>query len=159
MEDVGSSEDVKNRLIKAPGCFFTVEKNRICLWTVLSTRLTDRISNSRLCEKCGSIPLSRAIIRERLRFLGYVLRMKNDILPKIVLVGQPSKATRKARRPRLGWEILSLFFYVFVAVALVIFLFIILEEHWVVGISYDYHHNMNSGNQVISIYTTKSFKL
>ena len=32
---------------------------RNCLRIVLGTRLTDRISNSRLYEKCGSIPLSR----------------------------------------------------------------------------------------------------
>ena len=31
---------------------------------VLSTRLTDRISNSRLYEKFGSIPLFRAIMKE-----------------------------------------------------------------------------------------------
>jgi hypothetical protein len=30
--------------------------------------------------------------------------MKDDILPKIVLFGQPSRAKRKAGRPRLGWE-------------------------------------------------------
>ena len=77
---------------------------RNCLQIVLGTRLTDRISNSRLYEKCGSIPLSRAIMKERLRWLGNVLRMKDDRLPKIVLFGQPSGATRKAGRSRLGWE-------------------------------------------------------
>jgi len=30
--------------------------------------------------------------------------MKDDRLPKIVLLGQPSRAKRKAGRPRLGWE-------------------------------------------------------
>jgi len=30
--------------------------------------------------------------------------MKDDILPKIILFGQPSRAKRKASRPRLGWE-------------------------------------------------------
>jgi hypothetical protein len=30
--------------------------------------------------------------------------MKDDRLPKIVLFGQPSRAKRKAGRPRLGWE-------------------------------------------------------
>ena len=33
---------------------------RNCLLIVLGTRLTDRISNSRLNKKCGSIPLLRA---------------------------------------------------------------------------------------------------
>ena len=37
------------------------------LLIVLGTRLTDRIPNFRLFEKCGSIPLSRAIMKERSR--------------------------------------------------------------------------------------------
>ena len=43
-------------------------------------------------------------MKERLRWLGHVLQTKDDTLPKIVLFGQPSGATRKAGRPRLGWE-------------------------------------------------------
>ena len=58
---------------------------RNCLQIVLGTQLTDRISNSRLYKKCGSIPLSRAIMKERLRWLSHVLRMKDDSLPQIVL--------------------------------------------------------------------------
>ena len=77
---------------------------RNCLRIVLGTRLTDRISNSRLYEKYGSIPLSRATVKERLRWLGHVLQMNDDRLPKIVLFGQPSGATRKADRRCLGWE-------------------------------------------------------
>ena len=52
------------------------QKNSLRIF--LGTRLTDRISNSRLFEKCGSIPLSRAIMKERLRLLSHVLRMKDD---------------------------------------------------------------------------------
>ena len=107
-KDGGSSEDVKSRMSKAQGVFFTVKnvwKNRKislqtkirileatvmtvvkyvseawalqkadenlldvfqrnCLQIVLDTRLTDRISNSRLYKKCGSIPLSGAIKKE-----------------------------------------------------------------------------------------------
>ena len=77
---------------------------RNCLRIVLGTRLIDRISNSSLYEKCGSIPLSGAIMKERLRWLGHALRMKDDRLPKIVLFRKPSGATRKAGRPCLGWE-------------------------------------------------------
>ena len=78
--------------------------HRNCLRIFLGTRLTDRISNSRLYEKCGSIPPSRAIMRERLIWLGHVLWMKDDRLPKIVLLDQPSRAKRKAARPWLAWE-------------------------------------------------------
>ena len=62
----------------------TVFSNESCLRTVLGTRLTDRIPNCRLYGKCGSIPLSRAIMKEMLRWLRHVLRMKHDRLPKIV---------------------------------------------------------------------------
>ena len=43
-------------------------------------------------------------MKERLRWLGHILRTKGDRLPKIVPFGQPSGATRKTGRPRLGWE-------------------------------------------------------
>ena len=68
----------------------------------MGTWLTERISNSSLYEKCGSIPLSRAIMRERLRRLGQVLGMKDVILPKIMLFGQSSRAESKAGSPRLA---------------------------------------------------------
>ena len=55
---------------------------RNCLQIFICTRLTDRISNSRLYEKCCSVPLSRAIMRERFRWLGHVLWRKDDRLPK-----------------------------------------------------------------------------
>ena len=45
---------------------------------VLCTRLTDRISNSRMYGKCSSISLCGAIMIERLRWPGYVLWMKDD---------------------------------------------------------------------------------
>ena len=44
------------------------------------------------------------IMKGRLRWLGHVLRMKDDRLPKIILFGQPPGATQKAGRPCLGWE-------------------------------------------------------
>jgi hypothetical protein len=43
-------------------------------------------------------------MKERLRWLGFFMQMKDDRVPKIVLFGQPSRAKRKAGRPRLRWE-------------------------------------------------------
>jgi len=77
---------------------------RNCQRIVLGIRLTDRVLNSRMCEKCGSIPLSKAIMIERLRWLGHVLQMKDDGMPKIALFGKQSRAKRKTGCPRLGWE-------------------------------------------------------
>ena len=77
---------------------------RNCLRIVPGTRLTNRISNSRLYEKYGLIPLSGVIMKERLKWPGDVLRMKDDRLPKIVFFGQPSMAKWKSGRLRPGWE-------------------------------------------------------
>ena len=77
---------------------------RKCLRIVLGTWLTDRISNIRLYEKCGSTPLSRAIMKERLGWLGHVLCMKDDRLPKFIHFGQLSRAKQKAGHPCMGWE-------------------------------------------------------
>ena len=74
---------------------------RDSLRIVLGTWLTDRIPNSRRYEKCCSVLLSRAITKERLRWLGHVVRMKDDRLPKIVLFAQPSRAKRLPFRERL----------------------------------------------------------
>ena len=41
---------------------------------------------------------------KKLRWLGHILQMKDDRLPKIVFFGQPSRAKRKAGRSRLGWK-------------------------------------------------------
>ena len=51
---------------------------RNCLQTVLGTRLTASISNSRFYKKCSSIMLSRVIMKERLRWLGPILQTKDD---------------------------------------------------------------------------------
>ena len=72
--------------------------------TFVGTWLTDHISNSRLYGKCSSILLSMAVMKERLRWLGLDLRVKDDILSKIFFFGQPSRAKQKAVRPRLVWK-------------------------------------------------------
>ena len=66
--------------------------HRNCLRIVMGIRLTERISNSRLYERCT---LSRDIMKERFRWLGHVVRMKDDRLPKIILFGQPYRLNGK----------------------------------------------------------------
>ena len=43
-------------------------------------------------------------MKERLRWLGQVLPMKYDSLPKIVLLSQHSRDKQKAGCPCHGWE-------------------------------------------------------
>ena len=45
-----------------------------CTRVVIDTRLTDRISNSRLYEKCGSIALSMTIMKEWLGWLKIIMK-------------------------------------------------------------------------------------
>ena len=78
---------------------------RNCLQILLGTRLTGRISSSGLCGKCGSILLSRAIMRESLRWLGHFLQMKHDRLhDRFLPFGKPSRAKQKAGRPQMAFE-------------------------------------------------------
>ena len=79
---------------------------RNCL-IVLGARLTDRISNSRLSQNCGSTPLSRAVIRERLRWLGCVLRIMDENcqrLPRLLffIVESDWRATKPPTVPNIS---------------------------------------------------------
>ena len=44
-------------------------------------------------------------MRERLGWLGYVLRIKDDVLPRTAIFGQPSGAKWKTSRRCLRWEV------------------------------------------------------
>ena len=74
---------------------------RNCLWIVLGTWLTDHISNSRLYKKCGSLLLSRAIMKRKVKMARPLSADKGW---QIVLFGQLSRATQTAGCPCLGWE-------------------------------------------------------
>jgi len=50
-----------------------------------------------------AIPLSRAIKKERLRWLRNAMRMKDDALPKIILLVNPLES-KKGGRSRIGLE-------------------------------------------------------
>ena len=72
-----------------------------CPRRVLGVYSTNRISNSKLYDKYGSILLSEVIMRERLELIGHVLQMKEERLPKIVFFSHPSRAKRKQDRPKI----------------------------------------------------------
>ena len=48
-----------------------------CLWTIWGTFRTVCMSNNKLYKKCVSAQLSRVIMKERLKWLGNVLRMED----------------------------------------------------------------------------------
>ena len=55
---------------------------RNCPKLVLGARATGHISKSKLHKKIGSIPLSSAVTKERLRRTGHLLQKKDDRGPK-----------------------------------------------------------------------------
>lgn len=77
---------------------------RNCLRTILGIRRRDNVSNETLYERSGSNPLSKVIAGERLRWLGHVLRMTDERLPRLLLFGKPQEGRKKAGRPVMGWE-------------------------------------------------------
>jgi len=77
---------------------------RNCLRTILCTWLTNHISTVGCTESVVQFQIL-GLMREKLRWLGHVLRMNDDRLPKIILFGQPSRAKQKADSPGLGRRI------------------------------------------------------
>ena len=71
---------------------------------------TDWSYFKQLYEKFGLIPLSKAVMRESLRWLGYVLPMKDDRLRKIDFekymkeIGASWEGVKSAALNRLGWR-------------------------------------------------------
>jgi len=65
--------------------------------------MTDHISNCKLYGKYDSMPISRAIIRERLRWLEHALWMKDGRLPRDSSCRSTVKGQTKGR-PLMEWE-------------------------------------------------------
>ena len=67
-------------------------------------RLTDRISNNNLYEKCGSIPLYRAIMRERLTQTRSFQRGVEVTRKDLVKNWTSLKSIERENLTRMGWE-------------------------------------------------------
>ena len=74
-----------------------------CLCKICNIFWPNRISNEELCKKTGSSHMSLEIKRRRLRWLGHVLRMPNERLPKVALRWTPV-GKRKRGRPKNTWR-------------------------------------------------------
>lgn len=72
-----------------------VFSKRSCLWIILGIHLNDCMSSNKLLPKCGSFPSSRAIMKERVRWPGYVLGVKDKILQNIFVFGNLSWPNEK----------------------------------------------------------------
>lgn len=75
-----------------------------CLRQILNISWRDKITNTEVLSRSGSVPLTSVLKHRRLRWLGHVRRMPNDRLPKVILYGELVDAPRKIGRPHLRWK-------------------------------------------------------
>ncbi len=58
-----------------------------CLRRICGTSLRDHVPNVDILNRCNTLSVESQLQGKRLRWLGHVLRMPNDRLPKKLLVG------------------------------------------------------------------------
>ena len=73
-----------------------------CLRKIIGVTYKDRIKNVEVLHRTGQRRISDVIRERRMRWLGHVLRMKDNRVPKRVLEWTP-KGKRKRGRPNLSW--------------------------------------------------------
>ena len=74
-----------------------------CLRKILRIFWPNRISNKDLLKRCHTEDLETLITRRRWRWIGHVLRMEPDAIPKVALRWTP-EGTRRRGRPRQIWR-------------------------------------------------------
>ena len=75
-----------------------------CLRSILGITLKDKITNNEILSKCSSTGIECMLMKSQLRWLGHVVRMEDDRIPKFLLYGQCSQGSRKVGRPLLRYK-------------------------------------------------------
>jgi hypothetical protein len=75
-----------------------------CLRSILGVTWKDRIPNSVVLERTGSLDLYTLLRSRRLRWTGHVCRMDDARYPKALLYGELAYAPRQRGRPRLRFK-------------------------------------------------------
>ena len=74
-----------------------------CLWRICNIFWPNKISNEVMYRRPNSLPISCQIQKHRMRWLGHVLRMSSDHIPRVALrwtlTGKRSKV-----RPNTTWR-------------------------------------------------------
>lgn len=72
-----------------------------CLRQILKITWQDKVTNTEVLERTGSMSLTTIIKHRRLRWLGHTARMSNHRLPKAILYGELEEGKRERGRPKL----------------------------------------------------------
>jgi len=75
-----------------------------CLRSILGVCWSDRVPNSVVLERTGSVDLYTLLRSRRLRWTGHVCRMDDARYPKALLYGELANAPRRRGRPRLRFK-------------------------------------------------------
>ena len=106
------NSNVKSVLLYGSECWRVVkeEMNKLnafhngCLRKICNIYWPNKISNEDLYIKTGCNNIIPEIKRRRWRWLGHVMRMSSDRIPKIALRWTPAGSRRRRGRPKLTWR-------------------------------------------------------
>jgi hypothetical protein len=76
----------------------------MCLRSIMRVVRSDRHSNAYILAKCGSAPLKISVIRRSLQWMGHVMRMGANRLPRMVMGGVISGESRGRGRPKMTFQ-------------------------------------------------------
>lgn len=72
-----------------------------CLRKLLNINWQERVTNVEVLERTGSVSVHTLVRRRRLRWVGHVVRMENNRIPKKILYSEVSGGGRRVGRPNL----------------------------------------------------------
>ena len=75
-----------------------------CLRRLLHIRWQDRVTNTEVLERAGSLSMPSLPIQRRLRWLGHAHRMEPDRLPREILYGELREGVLRVGRPLLRYK-------------------------------------------------------
>ena len=75
-----------------------------CLRRLLHIRWQDRVTNTEVLERAGSLTMPSLLIQRRLRWLGHAHRMEPVRLPRDILFGELREGVRPVGRPLLRYK-------------------------------------------------------
>ena len=75
-----------------------------CLRKIFKIRYFDHITNETVLERAKQQKLHELVSERRMKFVGHVLRMNENKLPKIAINWKPCQGNRKRGRPRITWR-------------------------------------------------------
>ena len=75
-----------------------------CLWRLLHIRWQDRVTNTEVLERAGSLSMPSLLIQRCLPWLGHAHRMEPDRLPREILYGELREGVRRVCRPLLRYK-------------------------------------------------------